>query len=317
MKPMISVVIPSYCHDRYICAAIDSVLNQTWAHLELVVIDDGSRDRSPQILRKYRDIRMRLILQENAGAHAAINRGMREAKGDYIAILNSDDIFARTRLETLYDAMQQACADMACSYIQQINGDGAPGSIKLGWEDNLPYWLDDGDDWAPFSGEHAFTKNLYASNFISTTSNLLFSRRLLERVGEMRDLRFAHDWDFALRVATQAESVMVEEPLLSYRTHGANTISSNRDWMRFEIAWIMAVHFHGYAEKIGDRLDFRTLTSLDRETQRRYGFFGGETTLVQELLAYFDQHGREEGSTALLESASLRETFYPYLAARK
>src|ERR1700756_4754280 len=98
---MISVVIPSYNHEKFIARCVDSVLAQTYGDWELIVIDDGSRDSSNEMLAAYaaRDSRITHLQQENRGAHATINRGLALAKGDILTILNSDDEFHPNRFE--------------------------------------------------------------------------------------------------------------------------------------------------------------------------------------------------------------------------
>src|SRR5262249_15626438 len=89
-----SVILPAYNHAAYIEEAVRSVLAQTWPDVELIVVDDGSTDgtleRARELAAQYPQ-RMRVIAQANQGAHVAINRGLAEARGDYLAILNSDD----------------------------------------------------------------------------------------------------------------------------------------------------------------------------------------------------------------------------------
>ena len=91
---LISVVIPAYNHERFIGPAIDSVLGQTWEHLELIVIDDGSTDGTAKVVQGYTDARLSYYYQENQDAYNTINRGLGLAQGDYIAILNSDDMLS-------------------------------------------------------------------------------------------------------------------------------------------------------------------------------------------------------------------------------
>ena len=97
---LVSVVLPAYNHEAYIAQAIDSALAQS-VDLELIVIDDGSRDRTADIIAAYDDPRIRFVRQANAGSHATINRGIAMARGRYVAILNSDDRFHPERLARL------------------------------------------------------------------------------------------------------------------------------------------------------------------------------------------------------------------------
>ena len=94
-NPLVSVIIPCYNRQDYIAQTIDSVLNQTWPNIELIVVDDGCTDNSRQILENYGN-RVQLLEHPgftNKGQSAAINVGLNAAKGDYIAILDSDDLF--------------------------------------------------------------------------------------------------------------------------------------------------------------------------------------------------------------------------------
>jgi glycosyltransferase involved in cell wall biosynthesis len=103
----VSVVIPLYNKAPYIQRAIDSVLAQTYADFELIIVDDGSTDGSGDIVRQYADPRIRLIVQENAGPGAARNRGLREANAEYIAFLDADDEWLPMYLEEQLRLFQQ------------------------------------------------------------------------------------------------------------------------------------------------------------------------------------------------------------------
>lgn len=88
---MISVIIPLYNKEKSIAKAIESVLNQSFEDFELIIVDDGSTDRSVEIVKKFPDNRIKLVSQANAGVSAARNRGIHEAMGDYISFLDADD----------------------------------------------------------------------------------------------------------------------------------------------------------------------------------------------------------------------------------
>jgi len=100
-EPLISVVIPLYNKEKYVRRAVDSVLAQSFRNFELIVVNDGSTDNSPAIVRQYSDPRIRLIDQENRGVSAARNRGIRDAQGELIAFLDADDEWKSTFLETI------------------------------------------------------------------------------------------------------------------------------------------------------------------------------------------------------------------------
>lgn len=105
MKAPITVLMPVYNGAKYIKEAIDSVLAQTYADFEFVIINDGSTDNTEQIIRSYSDKRIRLINQQNAGVSAALNKGLLEAQGKYIARFDADDVCYSERLKIQYDFM--------------------------------------------------------------------------------------------------------------------------------------------------------------------------------------------------------------------
>ncbi|MCR5833336.1 MAG: glycosyltransferase [Selenomonadaceae bacterium] len=99
-KPLVSVILTSYNHGEYICAAIESVLNQTFTDYELLIVDDGSRDDSREKIKSYNDPRIKLFLyEENRGTVIAINEVIKSAQGKYIAVHHSDDMWTPTKLE--------------------------------------------------------------------------------------------------------------------------------------------------------------------------------------------------------------------------
>src|SRR5690242_16501550 len=101
MTPSVSVVMPSYNHAAYVSEAIRSVLNQSHGDLEIVITDDGSRDGTPEAIRRIDDARISLeVFDRNRGAAAAINASIRRSRGEFICYLASDDCFLPDKLET-------------------------------------------------------------------------------------------------------------------------------------------------------------------------------------------------------------------------
>ena len=115
---MISVVIPLYNKEHQIAETLRSVLEQTFQDFEVVIVDDGSTDKSSEEALKIRDPRIRFVRQENAGVSAARNRGIEEARFDLIAFLDADDRWKPEYLQTQYDLFQKypQCGVFACNY---------------------------------------------------------------------------------------------------------------------------------------------------------------------------------------------------------
>lgn len=239
--PEISVVIPSYSHAAYLAEAVQSVLDQSAHDLELIVVDDGSKDNSLEVLAGFSDPRLQVFSQENQGAHAAINRGLHLASGEYLAILNSDDAYHPQRLEKCTQKLKEnPSLSLVGSHIEVIDTQGKLLGIKHGYQDLSPWLLEMPE--RSFRAGDDLGAALLAENYWSTTSNYVFSRRFWQQAGDFRSLRYTHDWDYALRLAQLGSQSLLPEPLVRYRVHPSNTIRENQAAMIFEICWILAVH---------------------------------------------------------------------------
>lgn len=106
MSPFFSVIIPTYNRADLLPIAINSVLSQTYTNWELLIIDDGSKDNTREVVNKYNDPRIKYIYQDNAERSAARNNGIKNALGTYICFLDSDDYYLPNRLQGLHNALQ-------------------------------------------------------------------------------------------------------------------------------------------------------------------------------------------------------------------
>jgi Glycosyl transferase family 2 len=121
----VSVVVPLYNKERWIRRALDSISAQNFTDFELLVVDDGSSDGGPQMVSKYADSRFRLIMQANAGPGAARNRGIAEAKGEFVAFLDADDEWLPNHLENsvgILDNLSSEVASVTSGYIEYPRG---------------------------------------------------------------------------------------------------------------------------------------------------------------------------------------------------
>ncbi|EKN62792.1 glycosyltransferase [Schinkia azotoformans] len=106
-NPKITVIIPSYNHSNFIGAAINSVLNQTYEHFELLIVDDASPDNSVEIIEQFKDKRIRFIkFEENKGAVYTLNYAINNSRGEYIALLNSDDYWEKDKLRLQAEVLE-------------------------------------------------------------------------------------------------------------------------------------------------------------------------------------------------------------------
>jgi len=245
--PRVSVVIPLYNHERYVQGCIASVLNQTAADFEVIIVDDGSTDRSGEVVRTFDDDRIFYLLQDNQGAHAAINRGISLARGEFVSVLNSDDLYREDRLQECLDAcLADPTLAAVFSQVEMIDGEGRPLRAVRGAQD----YLVKAPARAPaLTGQSNALLDLLGGNYLLTTSNLFCTRELFSRVGLFDNLRYTHDYDFFLRVFAQASARVIDKPLLRYRVHESNTIKENEAAVNFEIGIVLARFL------LGDGLD--------------------------------------------------------------
>ena len=221
--PLVSVVIPAYNHERFIGAAIDSVLNQSIEDLELIVVDDGSTDGTAGVIHAYDDPRLSYTYQENQDAFNTINRGLGLAQGDYISILNSDDVYTLDRLEKLLAHSLEHQSDCIISDVIPISDDGNEfKDPAFGWNQwhqrNRQFYFEHADLYTGF----------LQGNLMVTTSNLFMTRHAMETVGKFSSLRYLHDYDYIFRLMLAFPDnvhYLDQDKLLFYRIHEGNTLS--------------------------------------------------------------------------------------------
>jgi len=218
----VSVVIPAYNHERFIGPAIESVLQQSMQDFELIIVDDGSTDNTAAVIHSYKDKRLRYFHQENQDAFNTINRGISLATGEFIAILNSDDIYTLDRLQRMLDAQESTGAVCLITDVIPVSDEGKEFTDPaFGWniwhQKNRNFYDTCGDLYT------AFLKG----NFMVTTSNLFMATEAARKVGKFCSLRYLHDYDFIFRMMLKFPKgvyYLQDEKLLYYRIHDGNTL---------------------------------------------------------------------------------------------
>lgn len=170
---MITIIIPLYNKETSIANALRGVLVQTYQDFEVVVVDDGSTDGSAAVIETFTDPRIRLVRQENAGVSAARNRGIEEAKGEYVAFLDADDVWMPGFLSEIVALQREfpQCRAQATNYVFNSNGVKSPTILRR----------------IPFRGERGVLVNYFEVASCSHppvwTSAVCIERRLLQEIG--------------------------------------------------------------------------------------------------------------------------------------
>lgn len=225
--PLVSVVVPAYCHERYILDCLKSIHAQIHPRIELIFIHDASTDntfeRASEIVSPpFGDRFENVILErkdENAGAHDSLNRGIALSNGSHVAILNSDDLFHPARLERMLAALEAAGSAFAFSAVEPLADEAVAGRADAFPEGLLLFGL---RQRLAVANAPSMGFALLRSNIAVGTGNFLFTRELAKQVGPFLDLKYCHDWDFILQATLFTEPVFVDEPLYSYRLHPQN-----------------------------------------------------------------------------------------------
>lgn len=243
---MFSVIIPSYNHERYLPEAVVSSMQESLV-AEILIGDDGSRDGSLQAIERLSQAYPNLIKNltqyppTNIGAHAMLNKLIDSAGSPWIAVLNSDDMFVPGRFAAIKTSLRMSRFEFCFGNITIIDDTSTVLGRKRAFLD--PQY----DFPIPPNSSNMFS-SLLCQNYIATTSNMVFTKSLWERVGGFGDYRYAHDWDFAIRSMLLAKAEYIPEALTYYRVHSSNTIKESRRKQDEEVKSI----FRKLVEDFGD-----------------------------------------------------------------
>lgn len=147
-SPLVSIIIPVYNAEKWLTQTLESVINQTWQNIEVLVVDDGSQDESLAIALRYESAQIKVMSQVNQGASAARNHGLSQAQGDYIQYLDADDLLAHSKIAEQVKLLEAAPQDKLaiCRTVHFLDGtDPETGD----YYDDAPYYKDSDDplDW--------------------------------------------------------------------------------------------------------------------------------------------------------------------------
>lgn len=213
-KPKISIVVPSYNRAEFIPATIDSILQQSFQDFELIFIDDGSTDNTTQIMKKYTDsdYRVKYFKQVNSERAVARSYGISLATGDFVCLVDSDDLWYPNKLETQLKVME-ADPEIVLSYaaVNRIDFDGNRVAA------------------APrqHQGESGYVFfDLLKRNFIPSVTPMI-KADVAKRIGkQVTELIPYEDWDFWLRISREGKFFHIVEPLGDYRIHPGQSVQN-------------------------------------------------------------------------------------------
>ena len=283
-KPLVSIVLPIHKAERYLAAAVQSLLAQTWEHFELLAILDGPDDACAAILADHADARLRVIERPRSGLVAVLNHGLDVATGNYVARMDADDIAEPDRIERQVRAMERdPSLGILGTAVQRIDEAGRELTVERLPEDDL---------------ELRWTL-LWGPCFFHPT--VMLRRSVLERHGLRYDPQARHMEDFELwvRLMRYCRGANLREPLLRYRVHGCSVTGLHaqegdqraQDLTRGQLALLLP---HRDFDAAGVRA-MRALFHgpIHPDWHRGFDVAAASTQLQQVLAAFAAAHGGE------------------------
>lgn len=246
----VSVVIPTYNRAQCILQSIQSVLKQTYSNVELIVVDDGSTDETESLIRGISDHRVRYIYKENGGACSARNRGIEEAKGDYIAFQDSDDWWADNKLELQLKALNENVADVCICRMKSV--DSSCEKITV----------------IPPENQELKISSLLFSNFISTQM-IVAKKKCFDEIRFDTEMPRLQDWDLCIRLMGSYSFTMVNEVLVQQNI-GKDSISKKNDALIKALERILMKYSGEYE---GNK---KALSNVEKELGNAYAQHGSK-----------------------------------------
>ncbi|MCF6409136.1 glycosyltransferase family 2 protein [Pseudalkalibacillus salsuginis] len=224
---LISVVMAVYNGELYLQEAIDSILQQTYPEFEFIIVNDGSTDKTIQILNDIQDPRVRLIhLPKNVGAASALNRGIQEAEGKWIAIQDADDLSYPSRLKE------------QISYVKDHPGIAAVGTLRkcISGRNEIPKKRLRTEEFSNYlvSGEHLRAYRFYINPLCH--GSVLFSKEIFKKIGGYDpSYKICYDYDLWIRMLEVGSIHKINKVLYHYRIHPESISRKkqpyNEDWL--------------------------------------------------------------------------------------
>lgn len=273
---VISVIIPAYNAEKTIRETAESVLSQSFRDLELIIINDGSTDKTVEVVSGLADERIHLFSYPNAGPQRSRNRGIEKAAGDYISFLDADDLWTTDKLESQLTALQE---NPTCA-------------VAYSWTD----FIDESGNRLPGGQRFSFANDVYEQfflgNFLGSGSNPLIRKDALLTVGPFDEsVIAAQDWEMWIRLAAQYHFAVVPKPQVLYR-RSFGSWSSNLKRQEQGCKQVLEKCLAVAPEKIqkrrreimGNCYKFLTFHALDYDLSRKHSLLAAR--FLTNLLKY-------------------------------
>jgi len=287
-KPLVSVILPVYNAEVYIAEAINSIISQSYTYWELLLIDDGSTDKSLEIMQSYTDTRITIISRENRGLIESLNEGIKKAKGKYVARMDADDISLPKRFQRQVEFMEMYPEIGICGTAVVMFGEKLKEQV---WR-------------LPLNDIRIKTELLFSSSLAHPT--VMMKRELIEKYQLFYNPTFQHAEDFELwtRFAEHTTMMNLSEPLLKYRVleNSVSRLADKKLKQRYSIM-----------KKIPDR--YMEKLKIERDENQKWLHFNLSTNIrmkeskidFKSLNSYFSLLLNTNESIDIFDSKTLKK----------
>lgn len=276
--PLVSVIMPSYSHERFISEAIEGVLNQSCQDIELIIVDDASEDNSKEIIKSYRekDRRIRAIFHdENRGIAKTFNDGIEEASGKFIAVTGSDDVWFKDKLEKQLEMLKKN-EDLV------VYSDSLVIDAQSNLVEKLPARKRNASKKKK-SGK--IFRELLGGNFICGSS-MIFKKDNIKDIRFDEQFKYVNDYKFVLELAIKYEYYFIPEPLVKYRIHGKNcTLHDGTGWLN-DFALIGKYLLDKYENELPTKVKAKFLFSIGCDACSRGDSGNGRKYILKAIMTY-------------------------------
>jgi glycosyltransferase involved in cell wall biosynthesis len=293
MKPIVSIVIPVFNGENYLRQAIDSALSQTYNPLEIIVVNDGSNDKTEEIALSYGD-KIRYFAKENGGVSTALNTGITNMRGEYFSWLSHDDLYAPEKIELEIAAISNNTTTIVYSDYSVIDSNGAIISIM---------------DIAKKYPDAPLTFGLFPIlRQVLNGCSLLIHKSHFTRVGLFNEhLRVTQDYDLWFKMLRGMELAYVNKPLVMSREHGSQ-VTHNYERNRAESDELWLNMLKSITPKETCRLDGMEHAFWDKQTEFLH------YTPYKNAKAYAKSRLKALGGSTISPSKLIRRIAYKSLS---
>ena len=236
----ISIIVPIYNGERYVEQLIEAIKKQTYKHIEVILVDDGSKDKTLESCYKFvgNDDRFVIYSKKNGGASSARNYGLEKASGEYIAFIDADDYIFPDYIQYLYDLIQKYSADASCC-----------GYFKMWDTEKMPTFSNSSNEMV-FDREEALENLLYRKFITGSPCLKIYKKEILKRLAFPTEIIYGEDTIFTLEAIKLCDRIVYGDRVLYIYYQHSSSATHNNKTDQYKLAWdLHYTEIIGYARR--------------------------------------------------------------------